>query len=224
MVAWRGLTGFFVDNKSDSWLYIVLCGQFLGEMHCNAVLAFCVKYVDSLTVKVFHYTAVAYLSAHFSIKWGAVEYNLVILLVFLCDFAISQDVCINVGAVISHELLFAFVYNYPVAGLDSGCVAGTRFLRGHLGVESGVVKCHAIFLEDELGKVERESVGVIELECFLAGNLGRTFCAGLFDGVVEQADAIFESAEECILFFLDDTHYEFALFGQFGICLAHTFD
>ena len=47
---------------------------------------------------------------------------------------------------------------------------------------------------------------------------------GGVDGGVEQSDSVFESAEESVLFFFDDSDYEFALLLEFGIGFAHRID
>ena len=101
---------------------------------------------------------------------------------------------------------------------------GALFLLLHLGVESGLVESHAILFENQLGKVEGESVGVIQDESLLAGDFGLAILTGCGDCLLKHRDAVVEGAEERILLLLGHLYYEVALLGDFRIGPAHQLD
>ena len=120
--------------------------------------------------------------------------------------AVAQYAGVGLGGVVAHELLLALSEGNPVGGLYGGGVARAGFLRLHLLVESGLVECHAVLLEDELREVERETIGVVEHEGFLARNLCFPLFAGLGYGRFEHLDAVFEGAQEGILLLFCHLH------------------
>ena len=102
------------------------------------------------------------------------------LLVLGFDGSIADNSDVGLCLVVADEVFFygSLVEDDPVASLDGSSVAGAVLLGGHLAVELLCVGLKAVLAEDELGKVERESVCVVKIEghfaayCLLTGFLG----------------------------------------------------
>ncbi len=209
-----------IDSGVEQCLGI--CRQFVGDVHGHAILALGVADCDAFAGgDVGKRSGVADLAAHLAVEGSAVENKLVELAVFLFHMPVAQDSCLLGNTVVACELLLSFSQNHPVAGLDGCRGTGTLFLLCHFAVEAFLVDGHAVILNDKHSKVQRESVGVVEGERLVAGEHGAALVAGCGAGTFEEPDAVFESAQECVLLLLDYSHDELPLRRQFGICIAH---
>ena len=223
VVASDGLTHFHVDFGAEGGCRVG--GQFGSDMHAHTVFALGVEHFNLLAGGgVDQLAVVAHLTAHFSVERSLSQHDLVVFAVLLLNVAIAQDVGFHAERVVAHEFLFAFVDGLPVGSFHGGSVASTLLLLLHFGIELGVIEIHAFLLEDEFGKVQGEAVGVVEHEGLHTADAVSAGGFGLCDGVVEQRDTLFESAEEGFFLFLGHLHDEVALSGQFGISIAHVGD
>ncbi len=223
VVARDGLAVLDVDGRAECGVKVG--GEFLDKMHAHAVLALGVEDLGlGAGSEVGQGAGVAHLAAHLGVEGCHGEYQLVVLAVLLLDVAVAEDACLGLGVVIACEFLLAFVDHDPVGGLYGSRAACAGLLCGHLGVEALYVDGHTVVLEDELGKVERESVGVIERECLYSRYLVLALGLGGLHGVVEQTDAVLKGAQEGLFLLLDDAHDELAVGRELGVCVAHILD
>ena len=199
-------------------------GQLGAQMHAHAVLALGVVYLDYLSIGRCECAAVAALAAHLGVEGGAREHYLIVFAAFLLHLAVAQYLGVGAERVVAHKLLLALAQSHPVGGFHRCGGAGAVFLSFHLGVKFALVERHAALLEYQLGKVERETVCVVEHKSLLAADLSLALGLGLGDGGVEHGDAVGQSAQEGVLLLFDYAHDEVALRGQLGICLAHRLD
>ena len=201
-------------------LSLEIGGKFGYQMNCGTVLALGVENFDYL-IAIGECAAVAYLTAHLCIEGGAVEHQLIEFFIFLLNLAVTQDTRRSGELVVADKLLLAIAENHPVGCLYSGSIAGAFFLSGHLAVEALLVERHTLLLQNQLGKVERESVCIIKHECFLAVDFLFAGFQCIVDYMLKQGDTLVESAEECILLLFGDFDDKLALLCDFGISLAH---
>ncbi len=195
-----------------------------GKMNSHAVLAFGVVDLGHFTVGTHKHTAVAYLTAHFRIEGRLGQNNLIELAFLLLNLAVAQNPCGGCCIIVSHKRRFAFVNHGPIVGLNSSGIARTFFLSLHLAVETGLIECHAIFLQNKLREVERESIGIVKYECLTSGDLCFSGSLGGGYSTVEHAYAVLKSAQERIFLLFDHLHDQLALCRQFGIGLTHALD
>ena len=172
-------------------------------------------------VVVFQYTAVAYLTTHFSIERRFVEYEFKVSLLFLLHTAVAQNAAVGFGEVPAHEFRFAFGQNHPVVGFDGSSIACALLLLLHFGVELVLIDGHAVFVADEFGEVEGEAVGIEQRECLFAINHRFTLLTGLLHHVFEQVDTRRQGAQEAFFFLLHNAANEHLLCLEFGISVAH---
>ena len=66
--------------------------------------------------------------------------------------------------VVAHELLLALSQRHPVAVLHGGGIAGTGFLLLHLMGKALLIERQPVLAAYQLREVEREAIGVEELE------------------------------------------------------------
>ena len=133
--------------------------QFVHDMDALVVLALGVYDFHSLVFGD-EYACIAYLSAHLTIERRVVEYDFVERMLFLFHLTVAQDVAFVFCIVITDEILLTLSEFSPVTVLHGGRIAGALFLLFHFLVESLHVDRVAVFAADELGEVERETVGV----------------------------------------------------------------
>ncbi len=161
-------------------------GQFFYNVYCNTVFALGIDYLgNSAGGSVDKLAPVAYLTAHFGIEGSLREDNLIVFAVFLFYVAVAKHLGIAFGSIVAYKFFFAIVHDYPVGCLYGGCGAGTLFLCLHFHIESGVVNSHTVVFEDKLGKVEGETVSIVECKCLLARDFGLAFSLGGLDSFVE---------------------------------------
>ena len=190
-------------------------------MDGEVVLLHRIEDIDSLAALRFDVAGVAYLSSHLRIERSAVEDELVHHLVLLLYGTLLYEAgSFELQIVISDELAaLGVVILNPVAELIGSGLAGPFLLLGELGIEAFEVHPAAVFRCDELGEVDRESVGVIEHERILpvyylrVGSLGEI--------VVHHPDAPVEGAEECELLLADYGLDEGLLAAELRIGAAH---
>ncbi len=173
-------------------------------MHTHTILLLGVENLDALTAAASHeLAAVAYLATHLCIERCLGEQYLVILFVFLFHLAIANHFGGALCKVVAHKLLFAFVHLHPVGSLGGGSVASTLFLLGHLLIKLFEVHLHIVFSENQLSEVEREAEGVVEGKCVLAADALLAGLLGCGYDIVEQADALVKSSQECFFLLLN---------------------
>ena len=121
-------------------------------MYALTVLALGVDDVDGLGL-VADNTAITYLTTHLTIEWSIVEYQLVELVLLLCNLAVAHDVALVFCIVVANKLLLTLGKLYPVAVLNSCSIAGALLLLLHLHVELLLVNGKTILTTDKLSKV-----------------------------------------------------------------------
>ena len=180
------------------------CGilwQLLHDMYCLVVLTLRVDDVNGLCL-VADDTTVTNLSTHLTIEWGIVEYELIELILLLCDLSVSEDVTLIFGIVITYELLLTCGKFYPVAILDSSSIAGALLLLLHLYIKLRFINGKAVLATDQFCQVEWETIGVEQTEGLLTIELGLALSLQLLHGIVEHTDTLIQGAQERIFFFL----------------------
>ena len=221
VVAGRSLAGLLVDNGME--LSRHLLGHVLGNVYTQVVFPFRLQNLYRLVGRN-QFAGIAYLATHLGIEGGAVEHNLVIFLVFLFYLTVAQDAAVALQHVVAHKLGLALAQHYPVARLYGSGIAGSLFLLLHLGVESVEVYPHALLLEDELGQVDGESVGIVEGKGIYPAYLVLAGSLGIGYHLVEQLDTGLERTQEGIFLLLDYLADEHLLLLQLGIGIAHRLD
>ena len=207
------------------------CGilwQLLYNVNALTVLTLGVDDVDGLGL-VNEYTAITNLSTHLTIEWGVIEYQLVELVLFLSYLAVADDMALVFGIVVAYKGLLSSrtsltsiaSYFYPVAVLNGSGITGTVLLLLHLNIELLLVNGKTVFTTDELGEVERESVGVEQTEGLHAIQFGLTLSLEGVHSVVQHADTLFEGAEERLFLFLNHLGDKLLLGLQLGEGTAH---
>ena len=214
VVGGTGLTQVGVDTGHELGLHVL--GQRLHDVHALVVLALGVGDLDGLVLAHQHAT-VAYLTANLAIEGGVVEHQLVVGGLLLGHLAVAQDVAAVFGEVVAHKLLLALAQLHPVGVLDCGGIAGAGLLFLHLLGKLLLVDGVAMLAADELGEVERESVGVEQAEGLHAVEHGLAVGHQFVHGAIEQVDALVEGAQERLFLFFHHAADEVLLRGQFGI-------
>ena len=125
------------------------------------------------------------------------------------------------GIVVTNELLLTGGQLYPVAVLNGSGITGTVLLLLHLNIELLLVNGKTVFTTDELGEVERESVGVEQTEGLHAIQFGLALSLEGVHSVVQHADTLFEGAEERLFLFLNYLGDKLLLGLQLGEGTAH---
>ncbi|MPM96670.1 hypothetical protein SDC9_143835 [bioreactor metagenome] len=136
-------------------------------MYCEVIFFLCVNNFNALSIRS-QFSAVAYLTSHFSIKRSMRKYQLVILLIFLFYFSITQNFGVVGRMVITHKIAVTFTHGYPVAGFNSRGVAGTFFLLLHLSVEFIQIYGHVILTENKFCQIQWESKCVVQRKSYFS--------------------------------------------------------
>ena len=105
-----------------------------------------------------------------------------------------------------------------LAGRELARGARAFTLRVHLAFVAGFVEPEVPLARDVRGEIEREAIGVVELEHDLARNLGAFQTA---DRLVEQLHALVERGREAVLLLADDFLETRLLRTQLRIRIAH---
>ncbi len=205
------------DRSSD------ILRQLLYDMYSQVVLTLGVDDLDDLIAENKD-TLVADLATHLTIEWSLFEYDLVESLVLLLDLTIAEYLGLSFGEVITNELCSASMKLYPVAILYSSSITSALFLSLHVSLEAFLVDGHAILTSDELGEIERETVGVEQSKCLLAVDNSLASFLGVGHDSIHTLNAIFEGAEEAVLLFLDDTYDKLILSLKLWISITHSLD
>ena len=142
----------------------------------------------------------------------------------MSHLAITQNLGVAFKQVVAHKFGVAFTHVHPVGGFGLCGVAGACLLLCHFGVKLFFAHGHAVFLENEFGEVEWESVGVVEGERLHTLNLSLAFLLGFGNDAFHHLDTGGKGAEERIFLFLDHVLNEVGLSRKFWISLAHRFD
>ena len=206
--------------NNDFKIAVDVLRHFLGNVDAQVVFFYCINNRYALFT-VNDYALVANLTAFFGVERCAVEDNVVQSFVFLYDLAVAKYACVFAEAVVAGKFAVGFIDDYPVVGVDLGGVAGAFLLLCHFGVEIGLIYGVSLFASDEFGKVERESVGVVQQECLNTRNFGLAFRFQLVHFGVEQTQTAFERAQEYGFFLVDDLFDQSLLRNEFGERVAH---
>ena len=192
----------------------------LGNVDGEAVLLEGVDDVDLLAVGGNDEAGVADLATHLAVERSAVEDELEHLPVLLDYSAAPEQFCAaDGGVVVAYEFALALEIFGPVAELVGCGVAGAVLLLLEVLVEAVQIDLEAVLGGDELRQVDREAIGVIELEGVLAADELAVCCP--FHTLVHQLDAAVEGAQEGHFFLADDVFDELLLLGELRVGLAH---
>ena len=108
---------------------------------------------------------------------------------------------------------------YPVTEFVGRGLTRTILLFLKFHIERLEVHLIAFLGSDQLSKVNREAVCIVEHECILTVNhLGISRFRKI---VIHESDAAVQCPEECELLFSYDAFNEFLLSSEFRICTAH---
>ena len=134
--------------------------QLLNDVDRKVVLALRVE-DGNLLIAIDQPTRIADLSTHLGVERSFVEHQLVKRFVLLLHLAVAQNFGIAIKEIVADEFRLAFFQDHPVAGFHGSSVAGTFFLFLHLHVELVDIHVHAMFAENQLGQVERETIRIV---------------------------------------------------------------
>ena len=207
-------------NAGNELLFRIL-RQLKAQLHTHIVFALGVKHLYLATFAVNQDAAVAYLTAHLGIERSARQHNLIILLAFLLNAAITQYLRRGLSAVIAHKFLIALTQHNPFIGSDGSSRTGASLLLLHLLLKRCRVEAQIILLENQLGEVEGEAVSVIESERILATDFSLAVFTGFCHQSIEQDHALGQGAQESLFLLFDNLGDESLLSLQFGISLTH---
>ncbi len=84
-----------------------------------------------------------------------------------------------------------------------------------------LVKLQAVFFQNILRQIQRETVGVIKLERIVAGENCRAGFLQLFNDVADHVQAVADGFAEFFFFHQHNLGDKFALFADFRVCVAH---
>ena len=185
----------------------------------------CIGYFDNI-VAGNHGTAVAYLTAHLCIERSFLENygNVVALLAKLGNLAVLYD-----GKQPGLLLKLSVAHERGLISVECGVLrivpaaaeflvgAGGGFLLLHVLLEALLVCLQALFVEDLLGEVEGEAVGVVQLEYISAVEGLFTGLLQLLDHLVENIGALVDGLCEALFFGLDNLLDVSALLVQLRI-------
>ena len=150
---------------------IAVLGEFLRDMDCKAVFLDGVEDIDPFAGGL-DISGISYLAAHLSVERSFVEDELEHLLVLLNNGTLPEEFgSLDSRIVIADEKRVSFRILYPVAEFVCGSVAGALFLLLELYIEAVQVYCIAVLACDQLGKVDRETVGIVEDKCVYSSSL-----------------------------------------------------
>ena len=144
----------------------------------------------------YDFSGVADLAAHLCIERSAVEDQLEHSLVLLLHGALFQETAaLELKCVVTDEFgLLAFMEYGPVPEFVGGSIAGPFLLLEKLCVEAFHIHGIAVLRSDKLGKVDRESVGVVQDEGIHSRDgLGRGVLGDIF---VHQPDSAVQGPQE----------------------------
>ena len=172
------------------------------------------------------------LAAHFSVERRAVEYNGDLLalgsgagnLALVYD---SQDLCRLLKGGVAVKCGLDGLVQTQILALPAevahllAVLTGTLALLVHQAVKLLAAGGHALLLEYLKGQVDREAVGVIQLECIRSGQL---LAVGSGDLVIQDSKAAVDGLVEAGFLVLDNLVNIFLLLNQLRICAAGLVD
>ncbi len=165
---------------------------------------------------------VAHLTAGLCIKRSAIQHHHAVLASFQLRnrYTIgvqSYDFCSFCQLVVTNKgVAFAGVFQRAVH-LELAGSAGRFLLVLHGGVKAGLVHRHATLARHVVGQVEREAVGVVQLEGHIAGqhlDVAR-------QGTVQNFHAVGQGLEEALFFGLEHAGDVRLLLLELGVGIAH---
>ena len=130
-------------------------------------------------------TSIANLTTHLCIEWGLAEYYLIEVFALLVDLAITQNLGLAAENIISYKLGITFAEFYPITKLLFVGLTTHLLLTLKGFVVLLFVGGKAILAEDELGEVQRETIGIFQGKYIHARD---HLALSHFHQFVEQAD------------------------------------
>ena len=192
----------------------------LGNVNGQVVLTLGVDNLDGLITSS-ERALVTNLATHFSVERRAAEYNLVELGVFLLHLAITQNLCVTLGQVITHKLGNTLLQLHPVGCLDGSGIACALFLLLHFGIELFLINGHVVLAQNQLSQVQGETIGVIERECLATRDFGLTCLLGVGNHFLDEFHACFKRAQERVFLFFAHMLDKGGLGRKFRIGSSH---
>ena len=166
--------------------------------------------------------AVAGLPARITVERRLVENQLIVSLVLGGNATITRNPHVAFEHIVTDEATLGDRKQFdPIVGIDRRRVARTLFLFLQFGREFLAVYRHAVFLSDQFGQVDRESVSIVQQERFAAADHPAAGGLFLFDHIVEQIDPGSQCPQECGFLLGDHFGNQILLRRQFGELFAH---
>ena len=187
-------TFFSIDFSQEVASYIFW--QFAHNVYRKVVFSFCITDFYSVAIFGNQPTRVAHLTTHFGIERSARENHLIVLFILLNKTTIAKNLSVALSLIVAYELDIAFAHHYPVASFHCSSITCTVFLFLHFGIEVVDIECKSILFENQLSKVERESVCVIQCEGIDTTDFSFTCRFSFSHHTVEKTNTSFECTEE----------------------------
>ena len=149
------------------------------------------------------HTTITDLSAHLTIERGVIEHHLIELILLLRHLAVTENMTLIFGIVITHKLLLACSEFRPVGVLDGSGIAGTLLLLLHLYIELCFIDGKTVLTTDQLSQIEGESIGIEEAESLHTIKFRLTLSLQLIHGIAEHTDTLIERPQERLFLFLN---------------------
>ena len=197
--------------------------KLVGDVHDKVILVNGIEYHYLLAIGAQGIAGISYLTAHLSVERSALEYELKHSLVLLNDGALLEKLyALDGGVVVAVEHALAAVIFGPIPELIGRSVTRAVLLLLKSCLEAVQIYPESFLCGYHLRKIYRESVGIVEDECVLAGDGLRL---GRFGHIlVQQLDAPVERSQECQFLLANHRLYQLLLTYELRIGLSHIAD
>ena len=219
MVVSRRLTLLSIDLSVERRLDIRR--HLIGDMNCQAILLLSISYSNALAISLDE-TDVTNLTTRIAIERSVIKYDLVVALALSGYATITCNTHLINQRIVARK--FAFVncqHLNPVVGSHSRSVTRTLLLRLQLLLERGQIDLDTLLASDQLGQVDRETVGIIEQECIATTDLALTLSLGTTNHIIEQIDTRSQRTQERTLLLRDYLLDQCLLSTQLGELIPH---
>src|SRR5690606_4713248 len=157
------------------------------------------------------FATVSYLTARLGIERRVVQNNDT-MVAFLQRFDLTavliqrEHRAIGFQCIVTMEGRWAaFVFQTGVH-LELACCASLLLLSCHRSIEPGGIDCYTTFTTDIRSKIQREAVGVVQLECGLTVKYLSTLPFHLIQFGFQYRHPMFDGFKEAFLFLSQDVH------------------
>ena len=217
VVVLRRLPQVLVDHRRERACQVLR--QRRRNVHPQVVLLDGVVNLDFL-VDILKITTVAQLAARFGIERTLVQHNLEKALAFGFDLSVFQNLAFAGKSVVADKLgRMNFVEFHPVLCFDSGGGTRTGLLLSQTLLETFHIHQQSLFGGQQLGEVDRETVGIKEFKSEVAGH---GLSSGQLGAVVLKLDNTrLQGLEERSLLFGNNFLYQNLLGFEFRELRAH---